>query len=175
VNKEQFKNLKQGDIVRNTCSGNEYVVTSKYDEYVTAVKSVNMTHPEDWTLVRPMNMQTVIGGEHVLNSEEIREIFSYNYVKIGELIPFNAEIFHKGKWTKYYDVYPAFDGPVRRYTSTDIRYKPIRPITLLEVKRLWSRLWAGEKDICLACGERFGLHRQGDNCVLQKTKFSVEA
>lgn len=48
----QFKNLQQGDIVRPRWSGNSYVVTGNYGDFVLAVRTVHMANPEEWDLIK---------------------------------------------------------------------------------------------------------------------------
>lgn len=46
-----FKNLKLGDVVKNTMSGNRYIVHSNYGDRVTAVSTADLTNPSEWDLV----------------------------------------------------------------------------------------------------------------------------
>jgi hypothetical protein len=45
---EQFKKLRAGDIVRGKRSGETYVVTGNYGKRVTAVRTADLTHPDEW-------------------------------------------------------------------------------------------------------------------------------
>ena len=52
MTKEEFLNLKTGDIVRGKLSGMAFVVTGNCKpHHVTAVRSVDITSPEDWDLI----------------------------------------------------------------------------------------------------------------------------
>lgn len=50
---EQFRALKTGDTVRHDHSAVAYVVTANYGDRVTAVRSVDMTNPKEWTVIKP--------------------------------------------------------------------------------------------------------------------------
>jgi len=50
MTEDEFRNLQPGDIVRNTHSLNSYVVTANYGNRVTAVKTIDLTNPSEWTL-----------------------------------------------------------------------------------------------------------------------------
>lgn len=52
MKEEDFKKLQIGDIVKGQFSGEIFVVTGNYGSHITAVKSVDMTHPQDWELIR---------------------------------------------------------------------------------------------------------------------------
>lgn len=45
-----FKNLKPGDVVKNTLSGNRFMVHSNYGDRVTAVQTADLTNPSEWEL-----------------------------------------------------------------------------------------------------------------------------
>jgi hypothetical protein len=48
---KDFKGLQEGDIVKNQASSKKYIVTANYGDRVTAVATVDMTHPDEWDLV----------------------------------------------------------------------------------------------------------------------------
>jgi len=50
---EQMKNLEPGDIVRGKLSGYGYIVTANYGERVTAVRTVDITNPDEWDIITP--------------------------------------------------------------------------------------------------------------------------
>lgn len=50
---EQFCQLKQGDIVRGKLSGESYVVTANYGDYVIAVRTAHLAQPSEWDLISP--------------------------------------------------------------------------------------------------------------------------
>lgn len=43
--------LKPGDIVRHVAGAESYVVTANYGDRVTAVRSVDITHPNEWQVL----------------------------------------------------------------------------------------------------------------------------
>jgi len=49
---KEYLDLKEGDIVRGKISGLSFVVTGNYSLHVTAIRSVSITSPEDWELVK---------------------------------------------------------------------------------------------------------------------------
>ena len=56
MTKEDFLSLKEGDIVRGKLSWMAFVVTGNYrPHHVTAVRSVDITCPNDWDLVNKEN------------------------------------------------------------------------------------------------------------------------
>ena len=53
VNFERTMQLKTGDIVRHKSGGESYVVTAVYgSDRATAVRSVDITHPPEWEVMR---------------------------------------------------------------------------------------------------------------------------
>ena len=48
---EQLKNLERGDIVRHKLDVNAYVVTANYGKGATAVRTVDITNPDEWILI----------------------------------------------------------------------------------------------------------------------------
>jgi hypothetical protein len=57
----EFQNLKPGDIVRGKSSNELYMVTGNYGGRVTAVKTVDMTNPPEWELVKLETLQNILG------------------------------------------------------------------------------------------------------------------
>jgi hypothetical protein len=53
VTDEEFKQLQPGDVVRHRGSSTSYVVTVNYGHYVVAVRTVSMSSPSEWMVVRP--------------------------------------------------------------------------------------------------------------------------
>jgi len=51
VPKEHMHALIAGDCVRHKASGVSYIVTSNYRERVTAVRTVDITRPDEWEIV----------------------------------------------------------------------------------------------------------------------------
>jgi hypothetical protein len=49
---EQFRRLKLGDLVYHCLGSGPYMVTFNFGERVTAVKTVDMTNPQEWSLGR---------------------------------------------------------------------------------------------------------------------------
>jgi hypothetical protein len=68
MTKEQFRALKEGDIVRSE-GGLGYIVTANYGDRVTAVRTMDMTNPDEWVLVLKANHRAPEcegrGGEEV--------------------------------------------------------------------------------------------------------------
>jgi hypothetical protein len=52
VTETEFRRLRPGDIVRNVGSSTGYIVTSNNGNFVTAVRTVHLTMPSEWTVVR---------------------------------------------------------------------------------------------------------------------------
>lgn len=48
---EQFDSLKEGDIVRGKASGCAFVIVQTLRDSYVAVRSHEVTHPDDWDLV----------------------------------------------------------------------------------------------------------------------------
>lgn len=57
----QFNTLKEGDIVRSKQSHTAYIVTGTYEGRVTAVRSVDLTNPNEWDLVSTVKERTLTG------------------------------------------------------------------------------------------------------------------
>jgi len=51
VTKEHMHTLIAGDCVRHKASGVSYIVTANYGERVTAVRTADITHPDEWEIV----------------------------------------------------------------------------------------------------------------------------
>lgn len=51
MTKEEMRELKPGDIVQSLSDGSGYVVTANYGDRITAVKTVDITNPNEWLLV----------------------------------------------------------------------------------------------------------------------------
>jgi hypothetical protein len=51
MTKNEFKQLDTGDIVRSLATNIAYVVSANYGNRVTAVKTVDMTNPQEWSLI----------------------------------------------------------------------------------------------------------------------------
>jgi len=49
---EEFENLQAGDIVRGKFSAESYIVTANFKGRVTAVRTVDLTNPEEWELIQ---------------------------------------------------------------------------------------------------------------------------
>ena len=62
TNKE-FESLDRGDIVRHKAGTYAYVVTETYGGRVAAVRTVDMTNPEEWDLIKRPNLAD-LGREH---------------------------------------------------------------------------------------------------------------
>jgi hypothetical protein len=45
--------LRAGDIVRSKVTGEAYIVTAPYGERITAVRSADVTNPDEWDVVTP--------------------------------------------------------------------------------------------------------------------------
>jgi hypothetical protein len=48
---EEFSALTPGQIVKSAFNGLAYIVTGNYGDRVTAVRTVDLTNPDEWTLV----------------------------------------------------------------------------------------------------------------------------
>jgi hypothetical protein len=49
---EEFHALREGDIVVGASSGLAYIITGNYGDHCTAVRSVDITHPDEWSLIQ---------------------------------------------------------------------------------------------------------------------------
>ena len=52
MTKEEMKNLCAGDIVQGKFSGYGYIVSRNYGDVVTLVRTVDMTNPIEWKLIK---------------------------------------------------------------------------------------------------------------------------
>jgi hypothetical protein len=52
VNKTEFSQLQEGDIVQEKSSGLAYVVVANYGDRVLVVRSMELSNPDEWWLVR---------------------------------------------------------------------------------------------------------------------------
>ena len=52
---ENIMQLKTGDIIRSRLTGEGYVVTGQYGGRATAVKTVDVTNPSEWLVMRSGN------------------------------------------------------------------------------------------------------------------------
>jgi len=59
---EEMTNLSSGDIIRHASGGEAFVVTGNFGGRVTAVRTVDVTNPIEWELVKP-RVVTVIHHE----------------------------------------------------------------------------------------------------------------
>lgn len=51
MTEHQMRKLQVGDLVRDKLRGMTFVVTGNYGDRVTAVRTVDMTNPDEWELV----------------------------------------------------------------------------------------------------------------------------
>jgi len=51
MNRKEFELLGPGDIVRHRSGSRGYIVTANYGERVTAVRTVDLTNPDEWDVV----------------------------------------------------------------------------------------------------------------------------
>lgn len=49
---KEFKDLEFGDVVRSKADGRAYAITGNYGERKTASRTVDLTNPSEWELVR---------------------------------------------------------------------------------------------------------------------------
>jgi hypothetical protein len=49
MTQDELQHLKRGDVVRHVQTDRTYVVTGNYGTHVTAVESVDITNPVEWT------------------------------------------------------------------------------------------------------------------------------
>lgn len=52
VSVADLRELRVGDTVRGRLSGAPYVVTGNYGDHVTAVRTVDITQPNEWEVAR---------------------------------------------------------------------------------------------------------------------------
>ncbi len=51
MDNQEFRRLNVGDTIKHKLGSVQYVVTGNYGGRVTAVKSVDVTNPDEWELV----------------------------------------------------------------------------------------------------------------------------
>ena len=51
MNKDVFRQLARGDIIRHKLNGESHIVTGNYGNRITAVRTVDMTNPDEWDLI----------------------------------------------------------------------------------------------------------------------------
>lgn len=51
MTKDEMRALREGDIVRGKSSGMAFIITGNYGERLTAVRSVDITNPDEWEKV----------------------------------------------------------------------------------------------------------------------------
>ena len=51
MDKKTFKKLDTGDIVRHKASEIGYMVTGNFGDRVTAIRTADITNPEEWEMV----------------------------------------------------------------------------------------------------------------------------
>jgi hypothetical protein len=61
MKEEQFKNLQRGDIVKHVLNskGDSIVIMANYGGRVTAVRTYDLTNPDEWELVMKANHEKV--------------------------------------------------------------------------------------------------------------------
>ena len=72
MTREEFERLREGDIVRSKLSGDSYVVTANCRGRVTAVRTADLTNPDEWEVVpKPPNVRAgrLRGGDLLVNFE----------------------------------------------------------------------------------------------------------
>lgn len=52
MNKSEFMNLREGDIVQGKSSGLGYVVVANYGNHVIIVRSMEITNPDEWEIIQ---------------------------------------------------------------------------------------------------------------------------
>ena len=56
MNEFEFLTLNRGDIVRHKTSATGYVITANHGGRATAVKTIDITNPDEWDLVAKVEM-----------------------------------------------------------------------------------------------------------------------
>lgn len=51
MTEKQFRQLKEGDVVRNKSSLDGYIVMGNFGDRVTAVRIADLTNPSEWELL----------------------------------------------------------------------------------------------------------------------------
>lgn len=51
MTREDFQDLRPGDVVRGKAFSQVYIVTANYGDRVTAVRTADLTNPPEWDLV----------------------------------------------------------------------------------------------------------------------------
>jgi len=49
----KLSDIRPGTLIRGKLSGDVYIVTGNYGTRLTAVRSVDVTHPPEWDVVHP--------------------------------------------------------------------------------------------------------------------------
>lgn len=54
-----LKNLQAGDIIQSRTYGLSYIVVANYGNHVTAIRTADITNPDEWVLVKKSTQQSV--------------------------------------------------------------------------------------------------------------------
>lgn len=60
MTQEEFDRLSVGDVVRGKSSREPYVVTAIYGSRATAVKTVDMTNPDEWDIASKVTQRATV-------------------------------------------------------------------------------------------------------------------
>jgi hypothetical protein len=62
MTRDEFLKLQPGDIVRHVLGESSFIVTVNYGTHVTAVRTADLTNPEEWLLIQKAKTAT---GPHI--------------------------------------------------------------------------------------------------------------
>ena len=55
MTEEEFKKLGVGDALMHVTGGHSVIVTGNYGDHVTAVRTVDVTNPDEWRIIRKVH------------------------------------------------------------------------------------------------------------------------
>jgi len=67
MTKDEFAKLQQGNIVRGKTSAESYIVTANYGNRVTAVRTIDLTNPDEWLLIPATSLDSAMLDKGSLN------------------------------------------------------------------------------------------------------------
>jgi hypothetical protein len=80
MNKDEFENLQNGDIVQNKGTGQGYFIIGTYDGHAIAARAIDITNPSEWEIIQK---HSGIAGEAVVSNAKTliakKEILSEPY------------------------------------------------------------------------------------------------
>lgn len=63
MTREEFQKLDAGDLIRHKSASTALVVTANYGSHVTAVRTQNVTNPDEWDLLSKAYHHPIVVAE----------------------------------------------------------------------------------------------------------------